>query len=49
MEIRIYVNGVKTVDLTDDRAQRGHIALQHHGESGKTYRFRNIRILELND
>ncbi len=46
--IRIYVNGVKTVDVRDDGARSGHFALQHHGENGKTYRFRNLRILELN-
>ncbi len=47
--IRIYVNGIKTADVTDDKYDSGHIALQHHGEKGKPYKFRDIRILELND
>jgi hypothetical protein len=25
----------------------GHIAIQHHGEKGLTYKFRNIKIQEL--
>ncbi len=45
--MRVYVNGLKTADLTDEKDERGYIALQHHGEKGKTYRFRNIRIMEL--
>jgi hypothetical protein len=27
----------------------GHIALQHHGEKGLTYKFRNVRIKVLPD
>ena len=45
--IRIWVNGVQTVDHKDKVDSEGHIALQHHGEKGKTYRFRNIRIREV--
>lgn len=47
--LRVYVNGLKTADMTDGKTAKGHIALQHHGEAGKTYRFRDIRIRELND
>lgn len=46
--IQISVNGVKTTDCHDSEDAKGYIALQHHGEKGQTYRFRNIRILDLN-
>ena len=46
--IQIFVNGVKTTDIHDSKDSKGYIALQHHGEKGKVYRFRNIRIQELN-
>lgn len=45
--IRIWVNGVLCTDYTDDVDASGYIGLQHHGEKGKLYRFRNIRIKEL--
>ena len=45
--IQIFVNGVKTTDYRDATDLAGHIALQHHGEDGKVYRFRNIRIKPL--
>ncbi len=45
--IRIYVNGVLTTDYVDATDREGHIAIQHHGEAGKRYRFRNLRIREL--
>jgi hypothetical protein len=45
--IKIEVNGVTTTDITDDRTASGPIAIQHHGEKGATYRFRNLRIKEL--
>ena len=45
--IRIWVNGVLCTDYTDDVDAAGYIGLQHHGETGKLYRFRNIRIQEL--
>ena len=35
------------VVVTDDRDASGPIAIQHHGEAGATYRFRNLRIKEL--
>jgi len=45
--IRISVNGVTTTDVHDQKDAKGYIALQHHGEKGQIYRFRNIRIMEL--
>lgn len=45
--IRIYVNDVLTTDLEDDVDQVGRIGLQHHGEVGQVYKFRDIRIKKL--
>ncbi|MBA7592412.1 hypothetical protein ES708_34593 [subsurface metagenome] len=45
--LRIWVNGVLCTDYTDDMDAKGYIALQHHGEDGQVYKFRNIRIKEL--
>lgn len=45
--VRIFVNGVLCSDYFDDSRDSGVVALQHHGESGKVYRFRNIRIKEI--
>lgn len=45
--IRIYVNDVLTTDYIDTTDREGYIAIQHHGEAGKIYRFRNLRIREL--
>jgi hypothetical protein len=44
--IQIWVNGVQTADVTDERFSSGSIALQHHGK-GDVHRFQNIRIREL--
>ena len=46
-QIRIEVNGVVTTDVEDSQDAAGVIALQHHGEKGKVYRFRNLRVKEL--
>jgi hypothetical protein len=46
-KITIEVNGVVTTDVVDDKDASGVIGIQHHGEKGKTYRFRNLRIKEL--
>ena len=52
--IRVWLNGVPTVDLIDDMTTKGIIALQVHGignnleKAGKTVEFRNIRILTKN-
>lgn len=45
--IKIEVNGVVTTDLKDDVDSSGPIGIQHHGEKGQTYRFRNIKIKKL--
>jgi hypothetical protein len=45
--IKIEVNGVVTTDVEDDMDATGVIAIQHHGEKGQTYKFRNLRIKEL--
>ena len=41
---QVMMNGVLCTDFVDDMDAEGHIALQHHGEKGQVYRFRNIRI-----
>ena len=45
--IKIYLNGVLCTDYKDDKDAEGYFGLQHHGEKGQTYKFRNIRIKEL--
>jgi hypothetical protein len=45
--LKIEVNGVVTTDVEDDMDASGVIAIQHHGEKGATYKFRNLRIKEL--
>ena len=45
--LKIEVNGVVTTDITDAMDAIGPIGLQHHGEKGQTYRFRNARIRAL--
>ncbi len=45
--IQISVNGIKITDVEDSADASGHIGIQHHGEKGQTYRFRNLRIQEL--
>ncbi|GAB5401788.1 MAG: family 78 glycoside hydrolase catalytic domain [Aureliella sp.] len=45
--IRIEINGVQTVRLRDATDASGFIGIQHHGEKGATYRFRNLFIKEL--
>ena len=42
--LRVFVNGTLCSDYFDDSLDSGAVALQHHGEDGKIYRFRNIRI-----
>lgn len=44
--LQMWVNGVQTNDVTDDRYRSGHIAFQYGGSQGMV-RFRNIRIVEL--
>ncbi|MDP6046054.1 MAG: DUF1080 domain-containing protein, partial [Phycisphaerae bacterium] len=42
--LKISVNGVMTTDFKDAVDAQGYLALQHHGEKGKIYRFRSIRV-----
>jgi hypothetical protein len=45
--IRIWINGTLTTEYEDTMDRNGIIGLQHHGEAGKVYRFRNLRIQPL--
>jgi len=45
--ITIKVNGVVTTKITDDTDAEGYIAIQHHGEDGQVYRFRNLYLKKL--
>jgi hypothetical protein len=45
--IQIFVNDVLTSDVNDEMDLAGHIGIQHHGEIGLTYQFRNLRIKDL--
>jgi hypothetical protein len=45
--LQIWVNDVLCTDYTDDVDASGYIAIQHHGEDGQIYKFRNLRIKEL--
>ncbi len=48
--LRVWLNGVQTVDLVDDMTASGFIGLQVHSirdrdDAGKTVRWRNLRIM----
>ncbi|WP_419190073.1 family 78 glycoside hydrolase catalytic domain [Stieleria marina] len=45
--ITIELNGVQTVRFRDATDASGFIGIQHHGEEGQTYRFRNLFIKPL--
>lgn len=45
--IQIYVNGILTSDVYDEMDISGYIGIQHHGEKGLAYQFRNARIKDL--
>ncbi len=45
--ITIELNGVQTVRFRDATDTSGFIGIQHHGEKGQTYRFRNLFVKEL--
>lgn len=45
--LKIWVNGELTTAYQDDEDQEGVIAIQHHGEEGKIYRFRDLRVRSL--
>lgn len=42
--LKIRVNGEQTTAVRDTLDREGVIGIQHHGEDGKVYRFRNLRI-----
>lgn len=46
-KIKIEVNGTVTTEVEDSTDASGPAGIQHHGEKGQTYRFRNLRIKEL--
>jgi hypothetical protein len=46
---RIFINDELVTDQHDDVDASGHIGIQHHGEKGQTYSFRNIRLKDLSD
>jgi len=45
--LKIEINGIVTTDIEDSMDASGPIGLQHHGEKGQTYKFRNARIKAL--
>ncbi len=45
--IQIRVNNVLITNIEDDTDAQGHIGIQHHGEKGAVYRFRNIYLKPL--
>ena len=45
--LKIWVNDVLTAAYADTVDAAGPIGLQHHGEDGKVYRYRNLRIREV--
>lgn len=45
--ITIEVNGVVTTQITDEMDKSGPVGIQHHGEKGQVYRFRNIKLKKL--
>ena len=46
-KIQVAVNGVTVTDIVDDKDASGYLGIQHHGEKGAVYRFRNLRVTEL--
>lgn len=46
-EIKITLNGILTTHIIDTTDAEGFLGIQHHGEKGKVYKFRNIRVKEL--
>ena len=45
--ITIELNGIQTVRFRDAMDASGFIEIQHHGEKGQTYRFRNLFVKTL--
>ena len=46
-KIKIELNNVLITELEDDTDASGSFGIQHHGEKGQTYRFRNLRVKKL--
>ncbi len=46
-QIQIYLNGTLTTDIYDEMDLSGPVGIQHHGEKGLVYKFRNLRIKDL--
>ena len=46
--LKVWVNGTMTTAVRDTIDSEGVIGIQHHGEDGKIYRFRDLRIRPLN-
>ena len=46
-KLKIEINDIITTDVEDAKDAQGYLGLQHHGETGLTYRFRNLRLREL--
>lgn len=47
--LTIWVNDEQTTTYRDSEDREGIIGIQHHGEEGKIYRFRNLRVRSLNE
>ena len=45
--LKIWVNGEMATAYRDSMNSEGVIGIQHHGEAGKVYRFRNLRVRPL--
>jgi hypothetical protein len=45
--IRLFLNGIQTVDFRDEAASRGNFALQVHSGQGCRLQWKDIRVLEL--
>lgn len=46
-KIKIELNDITITELEDDTDASGPFGIQHHGENGQTYRFRNLRVKKL--
>lgn len=44
--LQVWVNGIQTTDYYDPVDLLGGIGLQHHGEKGQLYRFRNLKVVD---
>ena len=45
--IQVYVNNTLTTEIYDEMDLAGPVGIQHHGEAGLVYMFRNLRIKDL--